>query len=217
MEKNTNEVKKVKKKLVLKPFVLPTLYILMIITLVVAGTTIIYKGKKEEDNLTYVSETILDNSVPIIKKEEETILNPYTSDKVKIVTNYYDYKGESSTQENSIVRYDSTYLQNSGITYASEEQFDIVSVMDGTVTKIYNNDLLGQVVEKTHGKNMISIYEMVTDVTVKENQKVTRGEIIAKSGTSKITTENYNLHFEFMKDGSIQNPINYLGKNIKEM
>ena len=58
---------------------------------------------------------------------------------------------------------------------------------------------------------------MVTDVTVKENQKVTRGEIIAKSGTSKITTENYNLHFEFMKDGSIQNPINYLGKNIKEM
>jgi len=217
MEKNTNEVKKVKKKLVLKPFVLPTLYILMIITLVVAGTTIIYKGKKEEDNLTYVSETILDNSVPIIKKEEETILNPYTSDKVKIVTNYYDYKGESSTQENSIVRYDSTYLQNSGITYASEEQFDIVSVMDGTVTKIYNNDLLGQVVEITHGKNMISIYEMVTDVTVKENQKVTRGEIIAKSGTSKITTENYNLHFEFMKDGSIQNPINYLGKNIKEM
>ena len=190
-----------KKKLVLKPFVLPTLYILMIITLVVAGTTIIYKGKKEEDNLTYVSETILDNSVPIIKKEEETILNPYTSDKVKIVTNYYDYKGESSTQENSIVRYDSTYLQNSGITYASEEQFDIVSVMDGTVTKIYNNDLLGQVVEITHGKNMISIYEMVTDVTVKENQKVTRGEIIAKSGTSKITTENYNLHFEFMKDG----------------
>ena len=217
MEKNTNEVKKVRKKLVLKPFVLPTLYILMIITLVVAGTTIIYKGKKEEDNLTYVSETILDNSVPIIKKEEETILNPYTSDKVKIVTNYYDYKGESSTQENSIVRYDSTYLQNSGITYASEEQFDIVSVMDGTVTKIYNNDLLGQVVEITHGKNMISIYEMVTDVTVKENQKVTRGEIIAKSGTSKITTENYNLHFEFMKDGSIQNPINYLGKNIKEM
>ena len=217
MEKNTNEVKKVKKKLVLKPFVLPTLYILMIITSVVAGTTIIYKGKKEEDNLTYVSETILDNSVPIIKKEEETILNPYTSDKVKIVTNYYDYKGESSTQENSIVRYDSTYLQNSGITYASEEQFDIVSVMDGTVTKIYNNDLLGQVVEITHGKNMISIYEMVTDVTVKENQKVTRGEIIAKSGTSKITTENYNLHFEFMKDGSIQNPINYLGKNIKEM
>ena len=77
MEKNTNEVKKVKKKLVLKPFVLPTLYILMIITLVVAGTTIIYKGKKEEDNLTYVSETILDNSVPIIKKGRNNFKSLY--------------------------------------------------------------------------------------------------------------------------------------------
>lgn len=35
-----------KKKLVLKPFVLPTLYILMVIVLMTMSTTLIYKEKR---------------------------------------------------------------------------------------------------------------------------------------------------------------------------
>lgn len=205
-----------KKKLVLKPFVLPTLYILMVIALMVMSTTLIYK-EEEQDDLTYVSDTVLDNSVPVISTEDVFILKPFNSDKVTITSNYYNYQAESSSQENSIVRYDDTYLQNSGITYSSSEDFDVVSVMDGTVTKVYNNDLLGNIVEITHDKNIVSVYQMLKDVSVKVDQKVSKGEVIAKSGTCKLATTNYNLHFELMKEGTIVDPNGYIGKNIKEL
>ena len=188
----------------------------MVIALMVMSTTLIYKGD-EEDDLTYVSDSIFDNTLPVVGENEIVILKPFTSDKVSITSSYYNYQAESSSQENSIIRYDDTYLQNSGITYSSDEEFDIVSVMDGTVTKIYYNELLGNIVEITHDKNLISVYQMLDDISVKVEQKVTRGEVIAKSGSSKITSSNYNLHFELMKDGNIVDPNTYIGKNIKEL
>lgn len=205
-----------KKRLVLKPFVLPTLYILMVIALMVMSTTLIYK-EEEEDDLTYVSDSIFDNSIPVVGNTDIVVLNPFNSDKVRVVSNYYNYQGESASQEGAIVRYDDTYLQNSGITYSSDEVFDVVSVMDGTVTKVYKNELLGNIVEITHDKNIISVYQMLNDVTVQTGTKVTRGQVIAKSGTSKLTETNYNLHFELMKEGNLVDPNGFIGKNIKEL
>ena len=207
-----------KKKLVLKPFVLPTLYILMVIVLMTMSTTLIYK-EKEEDDLTYVSDSIIDNSTPVVNDNQIIILKPFTNENVNVVSNYYDYQAEATNQESSIVKYESTYLQNSGITYSSTEEFDVVSIMDGTITKIYSNDLLGNVVEIEHDKDFISVYQMINNISenLQVGTKVTRGEIIAKSGTSKLAPENYNLHFELMKEGSLVDPNNYLGKDFKEL
>ena len=115
---------------------------------------------------------------------------------------FYNYQEEESKQESSIVKYDNTYLQNSGITYSSDEKFDIVSIMDGKVTKIYNNELLGNIVEITHENNIVSIYQMLTDVVVKVDSRVKRGDIIAKSGPSKLLNTTNNLHFEIIKESN---------------
>lgn len=207
-----------KKKLVLKPFVLPTLYILMVIVLMTMSTTLIYK-EKEEDDLTYVSDSIIDDSTPVVNDSQIIILKPFTSENVTIVSGYYDYQGEAANQESSIVKYENTYLQNSGITYSSTEEFDVVSIMDGTITKIYSNDLLGNIIEITHDKDFISVYQMLDNISenIKVGTKVARGEVIAKGGTSKLSPENYNLHFELMKEGSLVDPNNYLGKDFKEL
>lgn len=204
-----------KKKLVLKPFVLPTLYILMVVALMGMSTTLIYK--EEEEDLTYVSDSIFDDTTPVLSTEEVYILNPFTSQNVRVTTGYYNYTEEESKQEGAIVRYDDTYLQNSGITYSSDETFDIISIMDGTVTKVYSNDILGNIVEITHDKNMVSVYQMLSEVTVKVDQRVKRGDIIAKSGPSKLSSIENNLHFELIKEGTIVNPEEYLGRNIKEL
>lgn len=205
-----------KKRLVLKPFVLPTLYILMVVTLMFMSTTMIYE-KDDDEDITYVSDSIFNNTLPVINSDEVFVLNPFSSDKVKITTGFYNYQEEESKQENSIVKYDNTYLQNSGITYSSDEKFDIVSIMDGKVTKIYNNELLGNIVEITHENNIVSIYQMLTDVVVKVDSRVKRGDIIAKSGPSKLLNTTNNLHFEIIKDGMIINPSTILGKNIKDI
>ncbi|MBO5376145.1 MAG: M23 family metallopeptidase [Bacilli bacterium] len=205
-----------KKRLVLKPFVLPTLYILMVVTLMFMSTTMIYE-KDDDEDITYVSDSIFNNTLPVISSDEVFVLNPFSSDKVKITTGFYNYQEEESKQESSIVKYDNTYLQNSGITYSSDEKFDIVSIMDGKVTKIYNNELLGNIVEITHENNIVSIYQMLTDVVVKVDSRVKRGDIIAKSGPSKLLNTTNNLHFEIIKDGMIINPSTILGKNIKDI
>lgn len=205
-----------KKKLVLKPFVLPTLYILMVVVLMVMSTSLLYKEKEEED-LTYVSDSILDNSIPVVNTEDVFILSPYNSDKVVLSSSYYNYQAEASSQEKSIIKYDSTYLQNSGLTYSSSEEFDVISVLDGTVTKVYSNDLLGNIVEITHDNDIVTVYQMLDEVAVKVDQKVSRGEVIAKSGTCKLATQNYNLYFEFMKEGTLVDPNIYIGKNVKDL
>lgn len=205
-----------KKKLVLKPFVLPTLYILMVVALMFMSTTMIYE-KEDDEDLTYVSDSIFDNTMPVISTDEIFVLKPFTSDKVRVSAGYYNYQEEQSKQESAIIRYDDTYLQNSGITYTSDEQFDIVSIMDGTVTKIYNNELLGNIVEITHENNIVSVYQMLGEVTVKVDSRVKRGDIIAKSGTSKLSPSANNLHFELIKDGIIINPDTVFGRNIKDI
>lgn len=208
-----------KKKLVLKPFVLPTLYILMVIALMTMSTTLIYKEKEEDDDLTYVSDSIIDNGIPVVNDNQIIILKPFTSESVTVTSGYYNYQAEATNQETSIVKYENTYLQNSGVTYSSTEEFDVISIMDGKVTKIYSNDLLGNIVEITHDKNFVSVYQMLNDIpkNLQVGTKVTRGEIIAKSGTSKLAPENYNLHFELMKEGSLVDPNNYIGKDFKEL
>lgn len=204
-----------KKKLVLKPFVLPILYISMIIMLMWMSTIFIYQ--EENEDLTYVSDSIFDDSIPVISDEEIFILSPYTSDQVTVKVKYYNHLDETSNQESSIVIYDNTYLQNTGVTYSSTEQFDIVAIMDGTVTKVYENDVLGNIIEITHDKNMISVYQMLGEVSVKVDQIVNIGDVIGKSGVSDLSEEANNLHFELIKDGINVNPSEYIGKNIKEI
>lgn len=205
-----------KKKLVLKPFVLPTIYIIMVIALMSISTTMIYNNE-EDTNITYVTDEIVDEILPVISTEEIYITKPYTSDKVTIATGYYNYLGDSTSQENSIIQYDNTYLQNSGVTYSADESFYILSIMEGKVTKVYHNDILGNIVEITHDKNMISIYQMLSEVNVKENQIVKSGELIGKSGKSELSVKENNLHLELLKDGIVVNPEDFIGKNIKEI
>lgn len=155
----------------------------------------------------------------MVNDSQIIILKPFTSENVTVVSGYYDYQAEAANQESSIVKYENTYLQNSGITYSSTEEFDVVSIMDGTITKIYSNDLLGNIIEITHDKDFVSVYQMLDNISenIKVGTKVARGEVIAKGGTSKLSPENYNLHFELMKEGSLVDPNNYLGKDFKEL
>lgn len=207
-----------KKKLVLKPFVLPTIYGLLIISIIVLTAGTILKGKPEKGNeIDLVTDKTLEDVIPVMNQDEVYVLNPYVGDNIKEKVGYYDYKGEKTSQEKSIIQYGATYLQNSGISYSSDKQFDVVSIMDGTVTKVYQNDILGNIIEVTHENNLISVYQMVGEIKVKEKDVVQAGMVIAKSGTSKIFPEDNNLHFEIIQNGNVKDPKTIIGKNTKDL
>ena len=137
------------KRLKFKGWVLPSLYAFLFIGafLVTVGVSNLFmeKDKKDtpKDNINYVTETVVDEEQPVVKQETK-ILKPFNSDKVSVSKYYYDYKGTEDNQENSLTYHDNTYMQNSGIDYKSDEVFDVISVLDGTVTDVKKDDLLGK-------------------------------------------------------------------------
>lgn len=203
-----------KKKLVLKPFVIPTLYSIFAVVAVVSLFLSI-EVIEEKENITYVSNAILDEYVPVVNVED-TIKKPFTDEKVNISNNYYDYKSKEE-QTNSIIYYENTYLQNTGINYKSDEVFDVISILSGEVIEVENEELLGKSVTIRHDNELISVYQSLSEVSVSVGDKVTTGQIIGKSGSCNlITNSKNNLHFELYANGNIVNPEDYYDKKLSD-
>lgn len=205
-----------KKKLRLKPFVVPMMFGFIALA-ILAGLFISVDMVEDKQFYTYVNNSILDEYIPVINTEDK-ILKPYTSDKVVKTTGYYKMDGNEEEQSSSIILHDNTYLQNTGINYSSDEEFDIVSILDGEVIEVKDNELLGKSVTIKHDKNVISVYQSLKDVTVKQGDKVLKGQVIAKSGSCNLIKEKENnLHFELYVSGTIVDPEEYFDKDINNI
>ena len=203
----------------LKPYVLPTIMTLAIVS-VMFGTAILRNNLQKdtpEDELTsYVTSTVLEEEQPVIK-EITMMINPYTDTTVSIGKNYYDYKADAETQEKSIVYHDNTYMQNSGTDFVGEKVFDVVAVLDGSITDVKEDETLGKVVEIKHESGYVSIYQSLSEVSVKKGDVVTQGQVIGKSGTNELDKDMGNhLHFELYVNGQVVDPTLYLNKEINQ-
>ena len=175
---------------------------------------------KDKKNTNYVDGEIVseyDKDIPVVSTSSK-IVRPYLDSKVSIYKTFYDYQGEADNQEKSIILYEDTYMQNSGVDYTSDSSFDVISILDGTVINVYENKILGTSIEVRHSNELISVYQSLSDVTVKEGDNVIQGQILAKSGLSNINKELSNhLHFELYYKGSIVNPEEYYNKSVDEL
>ena len=173
------------------------------------------------EDLEYVDGEIMENNsnndIPVVSTVV-TIVRPYLDSSVSIGKTFYHYEGSAEEQEKSIIYYEDTYMQNSGVDYTSKNVFDVVSILDGTVISVEENDILGTTVEVRHTNNLISVYQGLSDVIVEENMQIIQGQIIAKSGTSNINKDLGNhLHFELYYNGKIVNPEEYYNRSIDEL
>lgn len=173
--------------------------------------------QKINDNYTYVSYEILtDNVVPVAKEEQKNVVRPYDDSNVKIGKTFYDYQNKE-TQENSIIYYENTYIQNSGVDYINETVFKINAIEDGKVLSITKDDITGTTIKIKHDNDLISVYQSVKDVLVKEKEEVKQGQTIASSSTNAINQDLGNhLHFELYSSNKLIDPEKYFTENIKE-
>ncbi len=201
----------------LKPYVLPTL-LLLAITSVVFGTAMLtnnLKKEPEEEPTSYITDAIIEEEEAVMK-EEKKVLNPYTDSSVTIGKSYYDYKADAETQEKSIVYHDNTYMQNSGIDFIAENPFDVVAILDGSVTDVKADDTLGKIIEIKHDNGYVSIYQSLSEVSVKKGDVITQGQVLGKSGTNNLDKDMGNhLHFELYVNGQVVDPTLYLNKELQ--
>ena len=204
-----------------KKFVVPTIYILAIIVVGISTylvESLINTDKfLEDENVEYVDKEILTDNlyVPVIV-QTNIFTRPYYSGTVTINKYFYDYQKEE-TQENSIIFYENTYIQNSGVSYTSKEKFDITSTLDGEITEIIDNEILGKTIKIKHQNDIISTYQCVESTSLNQGDYVIRGQKIATSGTCPLYNDNYNLHFEISYQGKLINPELYYDKTTDEL
>lgn len=176
-----------------------------------------FTNKLDEDT-TYVNDTILTDEVEPVVGNDTKIARPYKDEKVTILQDFYDYQADHDAQKKSIIVYENTYLQSSGVSYGGPDEFEVTAVLDGKVISIEEDETLGTTVQIEHDNNIISVYQSLKDVTVKVDDKVQQGDIIAKSGQNNLNKDFKNhLYFELIVDGSIVDPENYYDKSLKEL
>ena len=215
------------KKRKLKGYVLPTVYVLVIAVLFISVSFLGSALQKELQYQDLATDVLDDNVTPVIKEEEKTeteitaeskIVKPFTATSVGISKSYYDMMDDEATQENSLVYYEQTYLQNSGVLYSSDEVFDVLATYDGTVTNVSTDEILGNVVEITHNPNLKTVYYSLGEVTVKKDDILKSGDIIGKSGDNLLEGEKDNsLLVEVYYNGNTIDPEDFYNMNIKDL
>lgn len=201
--------KKVKLKLV--PLMIVVLLVPILITVVFLNINLKEEPNKEPD---YVSETIVEDILPVINQTKK-IIRPYTDNTVRVLKNFYDYQSDETLQKNSIIVHDNNYIQNSGVDYGKETEFDVVSILDGTVISVKEDDSLKGTVEIKHDNGFISVYQSLKDIKVKKDQVMYQGQLIGTATANELDKDLGNhLHFELLVSGQNVNPEIYLDKEL---
>lgn len=202
--------RKVKKQVVYLAFAVTAL--LLVISLTLAELKL---SKKEEPTQNeYVNKTIFENDIPVVA-EKTLIIRPYTENNVQIKTNFYSKNDDEETQKNSLILFENTYLPSTGISYQSDYDFDVVSILDGTVITVKEDQTLGKIVEIKHDNNIISSYQSLSEILVKEGDEIKQGTILGKSGTSNLEKDlGSHLHFELTIDSNTVDPEDYYDKEL---
>ena len=196
---------------------LPTLYLVAVVTF---SLTLVALGKgmnKFKNNYKgndYTINNVFEETNPVINEEpekeldepsnilteptisENKIIRPYTSKEVTLSKKFYDENSDEQSQQESIIYYKGSYIQNKGAEYSSKESFEVLNVIDGTVKTIKKDSNLGYIVTIEHDNELVTLYQYLSEVKVSEGANITSGEVIGTSGKSILEDDNYTLHFE---------------------
>ena len=188
--------RKIKKSVVYGVYVLGL--VLLIGLIYVTESMVPAKKNFNMQEYNYVSKTIFDDVIPVIKTEDK-LVKPFVVDDIKELTKFYDYKSDEKDQQKSIINFENIYMQSSGISYGKDSIFDVVSVLPGTIDEIKEDDILGKVIKVKHSDNIYSIYECLGETTISKGDNVIAGQVIGQSGTCNINKDVKNhIYFELI-------------------
>ena len=172
----------------------------------------------ESLNLSFILKDFIDTDIPVVSTNDGSIKKPFDTETVTIDINFYDKDSDVETQKKSLILYENTYMPNTGILYTNTETFDILATLDGKVTKVSEEELLGKVIEITHSSSLITTYYSVDNINVTEGQVVKQGDILGTSGKNNISSTSDNmLLFEVSLNGININPEKYYQTNLKDL
>lgn len=103
------------------------------------------------------------------------------------------------------------WTTHNGVDIKASSGTAVVAAMDGVVSKIYKDDKLGNTVVIKSGKYETRYANLEDGISVKQGDKITKGQEIGKVGSSARfeIAEDAHVHFELLKDGVYLDPALY--------
>ena len=207
------------KKRKLRSFVLPTLYLLITISIFVG---VIFLGRDISlinKDYNYGVDALEDNVESVVVEDTVTtseISSPVDLQKVPVAIHFYSKAADEVTQQNSLIFYENTYLPNTGVLYASEEDFEVKNVFAGKVTDILDDEFFGKCIVIEHNSNLRTYYYGLKDITVKVGDELNNNTIIGVSNNNKVINDKKSFLLEVYHNNTLINPENFIGTKITD-
>jgi len=105
---------------------------------------------------------------------------------------------------------------HAGLDFKARTGTTVIATASGKIVKAGRNGGYGKMVEINHGGGITTRYAHLSRIKVRVGQKVARGQLIGKVGSTGRSTGPH-LHYEVRRKGRVLNPIHYvrLEKHLK--
>ena len=213
-------------KVLKKRWVLPAVYLGLVA--VVLTTVIWLQGvpnlvledegpiDRPESNVT---EPNHQEAVPVAVVQEQFQMPVTSQDDVQVVGYFFDVNAPREEQLAALVQYDNNWFESKGIDLALEsgESFEVVAALSGTVIKSEKDALVGNTVRIEHENNLVTVYQSLEGVVVKEGQSIKQGEMVGKAGRNLYNQDaGVHVHFQVHQDQVPVNPMNFIDAQAEE-
>lgn len=176
----------------------------------------------------YISSSSITSQIPpssstngnVNANVDELVGYPYSGQK-EIARHFYDLDSSTEIQTESIIYYEGKYHASKGIDVIDLEgkSFDVIAALSGEVESVKDDPIYGLTVIIESEYDVETIYSSLESTTLKEGDKVTKGDIIGKAGEAVFGSDLGKIHltFQIMKDDLYLNPEKCFGKKLSEL
>ena len=192
------------KKRKLKGFVLPTLYLLITISIFVGVVLLGRDLSLTNKDYDYGTDALKDIDAPV------------DNENATIDVHFYSKDADETTQQKSLIYYENTYLPNTGILYSADEAFEVKVVASGKVTEILDDEFFGKVVVVEHSQNVRTYYYGLDNISVAVNDELAKGAVLGMSKNNAIMDTKKTFLLEVYHNNKLINPEEFIGTKITD-
>ncbi|MCD7872934.1 MAG: M23 family metallopeptidase [Clostridiales bacterium] len=178
----------------------------------IVDTTAVQKSVtvKDTSKATTAAQTTTEKATESSSMEQSDSNTPYKS--------FYQYPISEAVvngYSEELVKNDTMgdYRSHTAVDFKGEAGADVLSTNAGLVLDVYNDSMLGMVVEIDHGGKLVARYCGLDSVSVSKGSRVEIGQVLGTLGSVPFESSlESHLHFETKVDGKYVNPLNVMGK-----
>ena len=213
------------KEIMKKRWFAPTIYITsaaLLLTGALWYTGVLTEDKQEEFDYTStdVPSKGEEPAVEVIQQDETLSMPAKNADQLVVKRPFYEVTADGVDQTDALVNYNGAFDENWGVSLGldSNESFEVVAALSGTVTVAELNDVVGNTIVIQHSNDVTTVYQAVSDFTVEVGDQVEQGQVIAKSGQSEVDKVIGNhVYFELQVNGEKVSPMKSFHKPVSAL